>query len=192
MTAEFRETYKNVEIIVLKGDITEVSADAIVNAANKYLKHGGGVAAAIVQKGGEIIQKESNKIIAERGPLEVGEAVATSAGKLPAKHVIHTVGPIYGEGDEKNKLIKAVWSSLKLAEELGDTSIAFPAISTGVYRVPPELAADAMVDGVLSYIDRNPSTIIRKIILVLYTASLYETFLSVLKYKVRSRRAPQE
>lgn len=174
-------TYKGREIVVLKGDITEVVADAIVNAANKYLKHGGGVAAAIVRRGGNIIQKESNKIIAEYGPLEVGEAVATTAGGLKAKKVIHTVGPVYGEGGERNKLIKAVYNSLRLADSMGFESIAFPAISTGVYRVPVGLAAEAIVDGIKLFIDDNPDSSVKKILLVLFTKGTYETFRAVCK-----------
>jgi O-acetyl-ADP-ribose deacetylase len=85
---------------LVKGDITERNVDAIVNAANSYLKHGGGVAAAIVRKGGVIIQEESDKIVTSRGPVPVGSAVDTTAGKLPCKAVIHAVGPRLGEGDE--------------------------------------------------------------------------------------------
>jgi O-acetyl-ADP-ribose deacetylase (regulator of RNase III) len=98
---------------LVKGDITERDVDVIVNAANSYLKHGGGVAAAIVRKGGAIIQEESDEI----GFVPVGSAVITGAGKLPCKAVIHTVGPSMGEGDEDNKLIRAVQSSLTLASE---------------------------------------------------------------------------
>jgi len=174
-------SYRNREIQIIKGDITEVEADAIVNAANKYLKHGGGVALAIVKKGGDVIQKESNKIIAEYGPLEVGEAVATTAGNLKAKKVIHTVGPVYGEGDERNKLIKAVYNSMRLADSFGFESIAFPAISTGVYRVPAGLAAEAMAEGIKVFLDENPDTSIKKIMLVLYTSSIYEVFRDTFK-----------
>ena len=181
--------HKGIEIRVEKGDITDVEADAIVNAANKFLKHGGGVAAAIVRRGGEEIQKESNKIIAEYGPLEVGEAVATTAGKLKAKKVIHTVGPIYGEGNEREKLIKAVTNCLRLAEQLGLRSIAFPAISTGIYKVPPRLAAEAMIDGILRYIDSKEKLRIEKIILVLYTSGMFEDFLDIIKSKLREKEA---
>jgi O-acetyl-ADP-ribose deacetylase (regulator of RNase III) len=104
---------------LVKGDITERDVDVIVNAANSYLKHGGGVAAAIVRKGGAIIQEESDEI----GFVPVGSAVITGAGKLPCKAVIHTVGPSMGEGDEDNKLIRAVQSSLTLASEKGFKSI---------------------------------------------------------------------
>jgi O-acetyl-ADP-ribose deacetylase (regulator of RNase III) len=186
---ERRYVYKGVEILVLKGDITDVEADAIVNAANKYLRHGGGVAAAIVRKGGEEIQRESNKIVSESGPLEVGEAVATTAGKLKAKKVIHTVGPIYGEGKEREKLMKAVLNSLRLAERLGLKSIAFPAISTGIYRIPPKMAADAMTDSILNYIDRAGDSGVQRIMLVLYTSSMHEDFLEILEKKLREKGA---
>jgi len=175
--------YKDVEIIVMKGDITEVEADAIVNAANKYLKHGGGVAAAIVRKGGEEIQKESNKIISKYGPLETGEAVATTAGRLKAKKVIHTVGPMYGEGNEREKLMKATQNCLRLAEEYGFKSIAFPAISTGIYGVPSKLAAEAMIDAVIDYIDRKRKSL-EKIIFVLYTGNIFKDFHGYIKKKL--------
>src|SRR4051794_37858155 len=97
--------YDNKILRLVKGDITERNVDAIVNAANSYLKHGGGVAAAIVRKGGAIIQEESDKI---GGFVPVGSAVITSAGKLPCKAIIHTVGPRMGEGNEDSKLLRAV------------------------------------------------------------------------------------
>src|ERR671933_706076 len=104
---------------LVKADITERNVDAIVNAANSYLKHGGGVAAAIVRKGGTIIQEESDNIIAKTGIVPVGSAVITTAGKLPCKAVIHTVGPRMGEGNEDYKLRKEVRSSLKSASQNG-------------------------------------------------------------------------
>ncbi|HIE37144.1 TPA: macro domain-containing protein, partial [Candidatus Geothermarchaeota archaeon] len=138
-------------ISIVKGDITGFRVDAIVNAANKFLRHGGGVAGAILKRGGPIIQIESDKIIRERGPLNVGDAVYTPAGNLEAKIVIHTVGPIYGEGGEYKKIYTAVMNSLTLADELGMRSIAFPAISTGVYKVPPKVSAEAMLSAVIDY-----------------------------------------
>ena len=95
---------------LVNGDITERNVDAIVNAANSFLKHGGGVAAAIVRKGGTIIQEESDRIVTSKGPIPVGTAVATTAGKLSCKAVIHAVGPRMGEGNEVYKLRKAVRS----------------------------------------------------------------------------------
>ncbi|MFA6564419.1 MAG: macro domain-containing protein [Verrucomicrobiia bacterium] len=125
-----------------RGDITALAVDAIVNAANIHLQHGGGVAWAIARKGGAIIQEESDRIIAARGrSLETGEAVITSGGKLPAKFAIHTAGPVWGDGDEDAKLRRACLSSLKLADEKKLKSIALPAISTGIYRFPLDRAA---------------------------------------------------
>src|SRR5262245_49771205 len=116
----------NAIIEIVQGDITSLATDAIVNAANKHLQHGGGVALAISRKGGPVIQAESDALIAKRGPLEAGEAVITSGGRLPAKWVVHTVGPVWGEGDEDKKLVRAIQSCLLLAEEKGLKTVAFP------------------------------------------------------------------
>jgi O-acetyl-ADP-ribose deacetylase (regulator of RNase III) len=115
-------------IRLVKGDITERKVDVIVNAANSYLKHGAGVAGAIVRKGGAIIQQESDKI----GYVQVGSAVITTSGKLPCNAVIHTVGPRMGEGNEDNKLRKAIQNCLKLATEKGFKTISLPAVSSWV------------------------------------------------------------
>lgn len=136
---------------LVQGDITERDVDAIVNAANSHLQHGGGVAGAIVRKGGQIIQEESNKI----GYTPVGTAVITGAGKLPAKFVIHAVGPRMGEGDEGNKLKSAVLNSLKLASEKGLKSISMPAISSGIFGFPKDRCAEILVKEALNYIKEN-------------------------------------
>jgi len=122
---------------VIQGDITEEDTEAIVNAANSHLKHGGGVAGAIVRKGGYEIQEESDKI----GYVPTGSAAITGAGRLKAKYVIHAVGPVWGEGDEDNKLKSAVLNALKLAEEKGIESVSLPAISSGIFGFPKERAA---------------------------------------------------
>jgi O-acetyl-ADP-ribose deacetylase (regulator of RNase III) len=127
---------------LVKGDITERNIDVIVNAANSYLKHGGGVAAAIVRKGGQVIQEESDKI----GFVSVGSAVITSSGKLPCKAVIHTVGPRMGEGDEDNKLLRAVQCTLALAAKKGFKSISMPAISSGIFGFPKDKCAKILVE----------------------------------------------
>ncbi len=124
-------------IKIIHGDITQEDTDAIVNAANSYLKHGGGVAGAIVRKGGKIIQEESDKI----GYVPTGSAAITAAGKLKAKYVIHTVGPVWGEGDEDAKLESAVLSALQLAEDNKLSSVAIPAISSGIFGFPKDRAA---------------------------------------------------
>ncbi len=161
-------------ISIVKGDITEFKVDAIVNAANKFLKHGGGVAGAILRKGGWVIQEESDKLVKERGPLEVGDAVYTTAGNLSAKIVIHTVGPIYGEGDEYQKIYRAVTNSISLADERGMKTVAFPAISTGVYKVPPEISARAMIQALIDYSEYAKN--VEHVYLVLYTQEIYDIF----------------
>ena len=138
--------HNNKILRLVKGDITERNVDAIVNAANSYLKHGGGVATAIVRKGGRIIQEESDKIITSRGLVPVGSAVITTAGNLPCKAVIHAVGPRLGEGDEDYKLRKAVRSSLLLASEKGFKSISMPAISSGIFGFPKDRCAKILVE----------------------------------------------
>jgi len=117
MDVLYEREINGVKLKVVKGDITQEEVEAIVNAANSYLKHGGGVAGAIVRAGGEVIQKESDEYVEKYGPLPVGSATITSAGKLKAKYVIHTVGPRWGEGDEEKKLEKAIESVLTLAKE---------------------------------------------------------------------------
>ncbi|MCS7164399.1 MAG: macro domain-containing protein [Thermodesulfovibrio sp.] len=135
-------------IRIMIGDITERDTDAIVNAANNYLKHGGGVAGAIVRKGGSIIQEESDKI----GFVPTGSAAITTAGSLRAKYVIHAVGPKWGEGDEENKLKSAVLSSLRIADEYKLKSISFPAISSGIYGCPKDMVAKILVTTVVEYL----------------------------------------
>lgn len=161
---------KNTIIRLERGDITEMSVDAIVNAANKKLQHGGGVARAIVRKGGYIIQEESNKI----GEIEVGEAIITTAGKLRAKHVIHAVGPQMGEGYEDDKLKNATLNSLRLADEYDLRSIAFPAISTGAFGYPKDKCAKIMIKTAIDYSKMH--TEIKTIIFTLIDERTYSTF----------------
>jgi O-acetyl-ADP-ribose deacetylase (regulator of RNase III) len=133
------------------GDITSREVDAIVNAANSHLQHGGGVAGAIVRKGGQIIQDESDKI----GYVPVGQAAITTAGKLPASYVIHAVGPRMGEGDEDSKLKNAVLSSLVLAAEKGLKSISLPAISSGIFGFPKDRCAAILVHQAFEFLRMN-------------------------------------
>jgi O-acetyl-ADP-ribose deacetylase (regulator of RNase III) len=162
----------DVEVVLLRGDITDVEADAIVNAANQYLEHGGGVARAIVRKGGEVIQLESREWIRRYGPVPVGGVAVTSAGKLRAKYVIHAVGPLYGDPEGDAKLASAVRNSLAKAEELGLESIALPAISTGVFGYPLTRAASIMAETLRNYNYRR----LRKVLVVLYTDEAYKEF----------------
>ncbi|MEV6821246.1 O-acetyl-ADP-ribose deacetylase [Nocardiopsis dassonvillei] len=132
------------QIHVLRGDITEQSVDAVVNAANSSLLGGGGVDGAIHRKGGKSILEECRQLRAGHygGGLPVGDAVATTAGRLPARWVVHTVGPVYSPTEDRSALLASCYGeSLRVAHELGAESIAFPAISTGTYRWPVEDAA---------------------------------------------------
>jgi len=131
------------KITLLKGDITKVETDAIVNAANTSLLGGGGVDGAIHRAGGPAILEECMMIRARQGGCKVGEAVITTAGNLPAEHVIHTVGPRWnnGESAEPEKLANCYRNVLRLAEAAGVTTLAIPNISTGIYRFPKEHAA---------------------------------------------------
>ena len=150
-----KKTIGQATLEIVQGDITALKVDAVVNAANGYLKHGGGVAAAISRKGGPSIQQESDAIIKGRGPLETGDAVITGGGKLTARFVIHTVGPVWNEHSptEADRLLcKAVQNSLALAEEQGLKSIAFPAISTGIYGFPIDRAAPLMLAEVANHL----------------------------------------
>ncbi len=135
------------------GDITEMHVDAIVNAANSQLILGGGVAGAIRSKGGPSIQEECNRI----GGTFVGGAVCTGAGTLPASYVIHAVGPMMGEGNEEEKLSNATRNSLLRAEEKQLHSIAFPAISTGIFGFPAEACARIMLQVVRDFLPQSKS-----------------------------------
>jgi O-acetyl-ADP-ribose deacetylase len=145
---------KNNRVLTLiEGDITQRNVDAIVNPANSYLQHGGGVAGAIVRKGGDIIQKESNEI----GFVEVGSSVITSSGALPCRAIIHTVGPRMGEGNEDKKLTKAINSCLELGLQKGFKSISIPAISSGIFGFPKDRCAKILVNETFTFLERLDS-----------------------------------
>lgn len=161
---------KNSEIELVRGDITESDTDALVNAANSELILGGGVAGAIRKKGGPAIQKECIAI----GRCAVGDAAVTSAGNLKAGYVIHAVGPRWGEGDEENKLRKATLNSLKRADEKKLASITFPALSTGIFGFPMELAAQIMLRTVGEYLSGN--TGIQRVVFCLFDQKGFTIF----------------
>ena len=161
------------KIELIQGDITKVSVDAIVNAANSSLMGGGGVDGAIHRAGGKEILEECRKIVARQGGCKTGEAVITTAGKLPAKYVIHTVGPVWNGGnkDEAQKLADCYRNSLQLAVENGCDSIAFPNISTGVYRFPKKEAARIAVETVTNFLAETEG--IKKVVFVCYDEENY-------------------
>ena len=166
---------KDSKIRLVQGDITELETDVIVNAANVQLILGGGVAGAIRRKGGPTIQEECNNI----GGTFVGGAVITTGGNLKANHVIHAVGPRMGEGNEDEKLKNATLNSLKLMDKHSLKTIAFPAISTGIFGYPIDRCAKIMISMVKEYLSSN--TQIEEVVFCLYTASDYEVFEKELK-----------
>ena len=144
---------------LIHGDITRQKTDAIVNAANSSLMGGGGVDGAIHRAGGPAILEDCKKIVAQRGPLPAGQSVITTGGNLKAKHVIHTVGPIWhgGKKGEPETLASAYRECLKLAVGSGLKSISFPSISTGAYGYPPEQAARTALATVIDFLKENTS-----------------------------------
>jgi O-acetyl-ADP-ribose deacetylase (regulator of RNase III) len=161
-------------IELVQGDITRESVDAIVNAANSSLLGGGGVDGAIHRRGGPAILEECRKLRASQygKGLRTGQAVATTAGDLDARWVIHTVGPVFSATEDRSALLGSCYrESLRVADELGARTVAFPAISTGVYRYPLEDAARIAVDTV-----RAAKTDVEKVRFVLFDERAYEAF----------------
>ena len=157
---------------VVAGNLLEEETDAIVNAANAHLAHGGGVAAAIARAAGPALEEEGDRLVAECGPVEVGEAVVTTAGRLPFKGVIHAVGPHQGLGQEEDRLVQALGSAFRRAHERGWASVSFPAVSSGIFAVPLETCARAYVRAVRGFFAANPGTSLRTVRLCLFGGPL--------------------
>lgn len=173
---------KGRKIELSQGDLTELAVDAIVNAANAQLVLGGGVAGAIRVKGGPTIQEECNRI----GGTTVGGAVVTGGGNLKARYVIHAVGPRQGEGDEDEKLRQATVNSLKRATEKGMHSIAFPAVSTGIFGFPKDRCAQIMLGSVRKFL-ADEETSLEHVIFCLWAKEDLDIFaeaLAALKHSV--------
>ena len=147
----------NERISVVRGDITRMQVDAIVNAANSSLMGGGGVDGAIHRNGGPAILEECKMIIARQGSCKTGEAVITTAGNLPSRFVIHTVGPVWngGKSNEEVNLANCYINSLRLALENNVQTIAFPNISTGIYGYPKRDAAETAIEAVSSFLQSD-------------------------------------
>jgi len=171
----------NTILELTQGDITDQTIDAIVNAANAALQMGGGVAGAIRRKGGPAIQEECNRI----GGTHVGGAVITTGGNLAAKYVIHAVGPKHGEEHEDTKLKDATLNSLILADQKNLKSIAFPAISTGIFGFPKDRCATIMLSTTIAYLE-GP-TKLEKVVYCLYDQKAFEIFERVLQSLTQSR-----
>jgi O-acetyl-ADP-ribose deacetylase (regulator of RNase III) len=168
-------------VTAVLGDITGQDVDAVVNAANTHLAHGGGLAGAIVRRGGQIIQEESNRI----APVAVGSAAVTQAGQLPCSWVIHAVGPRWGEGDEEHKLRSALRSSFEQAHRLGAKSLAVPAISTGIFGYPKADGTRVIVDETMSWLADNPETPMRDVRLTAFDRETADLFASALRQTTR-------
>lgn len=162
---------------IVQGDLTEEKVDAIVNAANAQLQHGGGVAGVITRRGGPSIQRESNTWIQEHGSVSHSEPAYTRAGNLPSRYIIHAVGPVWGSGDEDQKLTAAIQGSLRRAEQLEIQSIALPAISTGIFGFPIARAARIFLTAIEGYFEENPESSLEQVRLTLYDRKTLELFL---------------
>jgi O-acetyl-ADP-ribose deacetylase (regulator of RNase III) len=183
MEKQAREVKINqTKLSIIQGDITRQATDAIVNAANSGLMGGGGVDGAIHRAGGPAILEECKQIVARQGHLPTGKAVITTGGNLRAKHVIHTVGPIWQGGDkgEAALLESAYRESLKLATERNLTSISFPSISTGAYGYPVAEAARAAIKAAVSFLTEQVTSL-KEVVFVLFDSRTYEAYASVLE-----------
>jgi O-acetyl-ADP-ribose deacetylase (regulator of RNase III) len=156
----------------VKGDLLKQPVEAIVNAANSHLAHGGGVAFAIARAAGPDLQSESDALVRAKGPVPVGDAAVTGAGRLPFRAVIHAVGPQQGEGDEEEKLARAIASALARADERGFTSLAFPAVSSGIFGVPLDACARAYVRAVRGHFAARGDSPLRTVRLCLVDGPL--------------------
>ena len=166
---------------LVQGDLTKETVDAIVNAANGQLQHGAGVAGAISRGGGPGIQAESNAWVREHGAVSHAKPAYTTGGELPCRYVIHAVGPVWGEGDEEAKLAAAIGGSLRLADQLGVTSIALPAISTGIFGFPRDLAATLILTTLRGYFSDKTKSNVSLVRLVLYDQPTLDAFIRAWK-----------
>jgi O-acetyl-ADP-ribose deacetylase (regulator of RNase III) len=162
--------------LLVQGDITVEKVDAIVNAANSRLQHGGGVAGAIVRAGGFSIQEESDAWVRAHGEVTHARPAVTGAGRLPCRAVIHAVGPVWGAGDEDAKLRAAVMGALDAAQERGYASIAIPAISTGIFGFPKERGAQVIFSAIGDFADSHPESPLREIRVTILDDPTLEAF----------------
>ncbi len=162
----------NRRLILSIGNLLNEPVDAIVNAANGHLAHGGGVAAAISRAAGPQLDRESREYVRANGPVPTGSAAVTTAGQLPFKGVVHAVGPSMGCGEEEAKLTSAVSDSLRLARERGWTSLALPAISSGIFRVPLDVCARSYIRGILQHFQQHPDSSLKEVRIALFRGEL--------------------
>lgn len=155
------------EFLIVRGNLLEEPVDAVVNAANGRLAHGGGVAGILSRAAGPALQEESDRIVRERGPLPTGSATITGAGRLPFKAVVHAVGPRQGEGDETTLLLQALTAAFEQANAAGCSSLSFPAVSSGIFAVPLEVCARAYLRAAREWLARSPLPALRTLRLCL-------------------------
>ena len=168
---------------LVRGDITTADVDVIVNAANAYLQHGGGVAGAISRRGGSAIQSESDEWVKLHGPITADQPALTSAGNLACRYVIHVVGPVWGEGDEDDKLSRAVTGALRLADDRKLGTLALPAVSTGIFGFPKERAAQVILGALAAYFDETPDTSLRRVDVNLFDGPTIQVFHQALSFR---------
>lgn len=183
MNRVLRETSVRGKVIqIVQGDITKEETDAIVNAANSHLSHGGGVAAAIARAAGESLNRESREWVSRHGPVTTGQVAVTTGGNLKARWVIHAVGPVWSDHspEEADKLLaQAVENSLKAAEERKVTSLAFPAISAGIYGFPKDRCAEILLTTVKAYWEKEPASAAKQVRFVLFDDPTANAFVRV-------------
>jgi O-acetyl-ADP-ribose deacetylase (regulator of RNase III) len=168
-----------IRLVIKQGDLTLETVDVIVNAANRHLQHGGGLAFAILQRGGPSIQRESDQWISQYGVVDHRTPAVTGTGNLSCRYIFHAVGPVWGSGHEESRLQQTIIGCLEKMEALQLHSIAFPAISTGIYGFPMMLAAQVFFRTLRQFSKDRQDSCIQEIRLVLYNKSDLDTFLSV-------------
>ncbi|MFA9429578.1 macro domain-containing protein [Egicoccus sp. AB-alg2] len=174
-------TIRSTRLVAVRGDLTRQDVDAIVNAANVHLRHGGGVAGAICRAAGPDVQAESDAWVRAHGPLHDGQAAVTSAGRLPAAAVVHVAGPVYdaGRDDNQPRLRAAVTAALDATAERGLRTVAFPAISAGIYGYPRDEATRVVVEAAAAWVDEHPG-MLDEIRLVGYDDAAHDDFTAAL------------
>jgi O-acetyl-ADP-ribose deacetylase len=182
-----RKLSANQTLQIVQGDITLEAVDAIVNAANENLQHGGGVAWAISKKGGPGVQHESDEWIRKHGPVSHTLPAWTSGGLLSAKYIIHAVGPVWGSDGEDQKLSDAVAGSLRVADELKCASISMPALSTGIFGFPKDRAAKIIFNSIEEYFAKHQESNIQQIRLVLFDTDTLQVFVKIWQAHLSSK-----
>jgi len=175
------EGAEGAEFLIVRGNLLEEPVDTVVNAANGRLAHGGGVAGVLARAAGPALQEESDRVVRSRGTLPTGSAAITGAGRLPFKGVVHAIGPRLGEGDEAELLLHALAAAFEQADAAGWKSLAFPAVSSGIFAVPLEVCARAYVEAARSWLRRPQASSLKTLRLCLRDQPVIEAVVAELK-----------